>query len=255
MNRYLRRLFAALVVCAWPLAATAVESPSPSPSTSASPSPSASVRASATPNPAGSARLNNLKTRGTAEINRRIASLNAALEKLKGSTRLTPADRDALIKQVQDELTGLAALKTKLAAQTDLQAARSDVQSIVTDYRVYALMLPKARLVASADRMTTAITKLKDLEAMLQTRLTAAESNGKDVTELKKSLTDMQAKLASATNQLNGLTAKILAVTPADTNASRTALLAHRQALATAHSDLKAARVHARTIVDGLKAL
>src|SRR5690242_1308632 len=126
----IRRALGAVCIAALPLTVTAV-----------------------TPTPAASAQhLTNLQTRGAAEITRRLTSLQAALTKLAAATKLTDADKTTLTAQVNAEITSLTALKTKLAADPNLTTARTDVQSIVTDYRVYALMLPKARMTASADR-------------------------------------------------------------------------------------------------------
>src|SRR3954471_9120749 len=79
--------------------------------------PYATVNAVATPAPAApDQHLVNLKTKGSAEIDRRVINLQAALVKLSDSKTITAADRDALVASVNAELTGLTTLKTKLAA-------------------------------------------------------------------------------------------------------------------------------------------
>jgi hypothetical protein len=234
---FARSFLIALLLTAVPSTATAASTRSPTPSAN------------------DTTRLTRLITKGTAEIDRRVAGLNAALAKLQASTRLTASDKEALVKQIQDELTGLTNLKTKLAAETTVAAARADVQSIVTDYRVYALMLPKARLVAATDRLTVAQTKLTDLANTLQTRLTAAKSQGHNVDALQAVHNGMNAKVAEAAKQTNGLTAQLLAIQPSDYNANHAALMTSRQALAAAATNLKGARTDAKTIIDGLKTL
>ncbi len=213
--------------------------------------PFASVAATLTP--AQSTALTHLQTRGAAEISRRITNLNAALTKLNASTKLTGADKTSLATQINNELTSLGALQTKLAADTDLATARTDVQSIVTDYRVYVLMLPKARLAASADRFAEVEDQLTTLATKLQTKIDTAKTAGKDTAAMQTTLNDLTAQVASAKTITDGLVAKLLALQPADYNTNPSILATYRQSLTTAHTDLKAARTDATTIITGLK--
>ncbi len=198
--------------------------------------------------------LTNLKTRGAAEIDRRVTNLTAANAKLASSAKLTPADKTALSGQVNDELTALTQLRAKLTADTDLATARTDVQSIVTDYRVYVLMLPKARLVAAVDRLIVTQGDLTSLSARLKTKIDAAKAAGKDTTAMQASLTDLDAKVAASKAITDGMVASLLAIKPADYNANHAALTTYRQSLGTAQSDLKGARADVASIVNTLQA-
>jgi hypothetical protein len=231
----LKTAMAALLFAAMPLAANAVASTAPE--TTA----------------AQTARLNNLKTKGTTEIDRRVSNLNAALEKITASTKLAAADKSTLTSQMQAEITGLTNLKTKLAADTDLTVARADVASIVTDYRVYVLMLPKARLVAATDRFAVAAGKLTALEAKLQAKVDAAKTAGKDTTAMQAKLTDMTTQLKAESSATAGLTAKLLALQPSDYNAQHTLLTGYRDTMKGAQTNLKTARDDAKSVIDLLK--
>src|ERR1700683_867845 len=195
---------AAVLLAAFPLATIAVSTSSPTPSATATPA----AEPDATPNPPAIAslsaavqatRLATLKTRGDAEINRRITDLTAALAKVQAVTTLTASDKSTLVSQIQTEVSGLNALKSKLDADTTLAAARTDVQSIVADFRVYVLMLPKAPLPAAFDSLAVVQTKLTALETQLQTAINNAKAAGKNVTAMQAGLTDMQAKTAALT--------------------------------------------------------
>jgi len=235
-----RTMLAALLFAAIPISAVdGVAATTPAPS-------SLSAQAQTT-------RLHNLQTRGTAEIDRRVSNLNSALAKLGASTKLKTADKSALTQQVQTEVASLTALENKLVADTDLATARTDVQSIVTDYRVYVLMLPKVRLVASTDRFDVVEDKLATLNDTLQTKVNAAKSAGKDVTALQSSLDDMKAKTADATSKTSTLVAQLLALQPTDYNANHAVLLTYRTSLTAALADVKAARDDAKSVIDGLK--
>ncbi|HEY6736722.1 MAG TPA: hypothetical protein VI322_03320 [Candidatus Saccharimonadia bacterium] len=236
-----RSITIAVCLSVLPLSAAAVATPTPTPTP--------------TPSAATSQRLTNLKTKGAAEIDRRLTNLTAAFEKLAKARKISAADKGALAKQIQDESTGLTSLKTKLANETTLAGARADVASIVTDYRVYVLMLPKTRLVAATDAAAVSVSNLNDLAAKLTSHISAAKSNNKDVSALETKLDDMKAKTADAGDKIDGLVAKLLAVQPSDYNTSHAVLGTYRQILAAVVTDITAARADAKSIIDGLKQL
>ena len=189
-----------------------------------------------------------LQSKGTAEIDRRLSNLTAANAKLAASTKLTAADKTALTAQVQAEISGLTTLKAKLAAETVIASARVDVVSIVSDYRVYYLMLPKTRLVASADRFAVAEDKLTALHDKLKAKVPAT-----DTASLAK-LTDMQNQTVAAATISNSVVPKLLALVPTDYNSNHAVLEQYRASLKTAQADLVAARDDAKAVVDTLKA-
>ena len=200
-------------------------------------------------------RLANLQSRGAAEITRRVTNLGDAQTRLGASSKLTAADMTALQGQLSAELTALTALKTKLAADTDLATARIDVASIVTDYRVYALMLPKTRLIATADDCAVVDNKLNTLEVTLQAKTEAEKAAGKDISVLQASLDDLKSKTLDAANKTSGITAQLLAITPDQYDASHEVLSPFHQTLLAAQIDLKTARDDATSVVADLASI
>lgn len=196
--------------------------------------------------------LNNLKTRGAAEITRRVAALTAAHTSLNATSKLTAADKATLSTQLQAEIDALGTLNTKLSAETTLAAARTDVQSIFDGYRVYALMLPKIRLVTAADQAAVVGEAFNTLAHTLSAKIAAAKSSGKDVTAEQASLSDLDAKIGDARLKYLDLGSKIIALAPADYNANRNVLAADRDTLTTVRADFKAARADASSILSAL---
>jgi hypothetical protein len=188
-----------------------------------------------------------LQSKGTAEIDRRLSNLTAATAKLAASTKLTAADKTALTTQVQDEITGLTALKAKLAAETAIAGARADVVSIVADYRVYVLVLPKTRLVASADRFAAAEDNLTSLYTKLKGKVPATDAAS------TAKLADMQSHIAAAQTISGSLASKLLALQPTGYNANHAVLMQYRATLKTAQADLVAARDDAKAVRGTLK--
>jgi DNA repair exonuclease SbcCD ATPase subunit len=267
-QQLLRPALVGALLASWPLSTVARVSPAPTGAPVVSPSPSASV--SAVPDPGTTpaptplksltaaqqaTRLTTLKTKGDAEITRRQGNLNTALNKIASLTSLSAGDKSALTTEVQNEISGLTTLKSKLDNETALDAARTDVQSIITDYRVYVLVLPVARLVEAIDQLTNVEAKLTTLQAKIQGAADKDQSAGKDVTSIQKNITDLQAQINTAQNATTGLTAKLLALKPADYNADHTVLMQYRTSVGSAETALKAARDDAKQAIDGLNAL
>ncbi len=200
-------------------------------------------------------RLANMKTKGNAEISRRLATLSKLSSKISSATKLSGSDKAALTVQVNIETIALTALKAKLASETTLAAAINDVQAMVYDYRVYALLMPKIHLIRTADDQQVVQGKLTDLAAKLQTRITAAQTAGKNVTTLQTDLAQLQAQIALAKTISVNVETKVLALASTDYNTDHTVLNSYVTQLKTAHQDNQAAFQLAKTIVTGLKNL
>jgi hypothetical protein len=199
--------------------------------------------------------LTNLQTRGDAQIQMRLATLNKLFGLITEDKHLATASRTSLSDEVTTELTGLKALQTKLDAETTSTAALIDVQSIFTEFRVYALVDPKVRLVRTADDQAAVETKLTALATKLEARINAAQAAGKKVTTLQGSLTDLKTKLAASTAISSPIGAKVIALLPSDYNADHTILSGNADQLKTAHTDNVAAFNDAQSIITGLKSL
>jgi hypothetical protein len=224
-------------------------------SAESSPGANASTTGTAGASAAQTTRLNNIISRGNAEITRRINSLNEVSAKISNAPHLTSTNKSLLSNEVTTEIAGLTALKTKLDADTQVSTAVTDAQGIVTDYRVYALILPKIWLIRWADDQIATETKLTSLATKLQTRITAAQTAGKNVTSLTASLADMNKQISNAQTISTGIESSVINLQPTDYNTNHAALDGDSTQLKTAQTDIKTAVSDATSIVNGLKAL
>ncbi|HSX33551.1 MAG TPA: hypothetical protein VLF91_04400 [Candidatus Saccharimonadales bacterium] len=200
-------------------------------------------------------RLTNMKQKGDQEITRRLNALSKLTDKITAAAKLSASDKAALSSEVSSEITGLTTLKAKLDAETTVAGAAADVQSMVTEYRVYALIVPKVQLIKTADDQQAVESKLTDLATKLQARLTTAQTQGKDVSALQTKLTDMNTQIATAQAISAGVEVEALALQPSDYNADHAIVSSYRNRLQTAHQDNQAAYQDAKAIVSGLKSL
>jgi hypothetical protein len=186
------------------------------------------------------ATLEAVKARSASQIARRQTDLASQLTLVtSGSPALTSADRQALASLIRTHQAGLAALGTKIAADTDLATARSDHQRILTGHRIYALVLPQIRLVRANDALTgIALPRLTDAQSRLRSAL--AEAGKTD--EAAAKMADLQAQIDTISSSTSGLSARLLAFTPAQWNADHTVLAPSRQSLQACRTALQQAR-------------
>jgi len=199
--------------------------------------------------------LADIQQKGDAEINRRLGQLNKLDGIIAAATHLTPSDQAYLTAEVNAEVSGLTALETKLNAETTLSAAIADAQNIFTEYRVYALVTPKVWLVKTADDQQSVEAKLSTLSGKLQSRITADQNAGKNVTSLQGTLNSMNTQISDAQSISSSVEATVLPLQPADYDTDHSILSGYRSKLQTAQSDDQTADSDATTIVTGLKSL
>jgi hypothetical protein len=204
---------------------------------------------------ADSKRLTTIKTKGDAELGRRVDTLAKLLISISSATKLSASSKAALSEQVSDESVALAGLRVKLAAETSVASALDDVKTMVTEYRVYALVAPKVQLIVAADDEQAVETKLFALQAKLITRLDNARTAGKDVTALQAKLDDLTASVTDAQALSSGVEASVLPLQPTDYDNDHAILSGQRDKLTTAKTDAQAAFTDAKAIVAGLKKL
>ncbi len=132
--------------------------------------------------------------------------------------------------------------------------------SITSAYRIFALIVPQARIAAAADREATIINMLAGIGAKLQARVQAAGAAGGNVTDVTAELTKMGTSLGSAQTHAQAAVAASAVLVPDGGDkdkmkANADALASARKEVGAAHTDLIAARKSVDTILKALKGL
>jgi hypothetical protein len=218
-----------------------------------------STSSSATPKPAlpgPGAGLDAWKHAVEQRIDQRLATLKGLKIAVDAATRLTDADKSTLATLVSTDTAGLTALRAKTDAETTVDAVKADGRSMIVDYRIYLLVVPKVRLTIAADAETDTIGRLRGAHDKLAQVATQLGAQGKDVSQETAQLADMSSALDAAQAALDGQVATLLAVQPsADGNAMRAATGPVRNAVHSARADLKAASTDAKQVGKELKQL
>lgn len=201
------------------------------------------------------ATIEGIRAFANCEINRRLATLADLSAKVAASKAMAGSDASALATEIAAEKSGLTALRTRMDSETALLALRADLVRIVTDYRVYVLVVPQVNLTIGSDVVLAAQSRFGQIGTALAARIASAQAAGKDTTAAQSALDAMNASVAAARALVTSLPAKLLALTPAQFNAGTAGpvLNAARTALAHARDDLKAATTDARACLAALR--
>lgn len=200
-----------------------------------------------------------LQTRAGQEIDRRIAGLNKLQDKIQGMKKISASDKTSFATTVQGQINLLENLKIKINADIDAATLKADVQFITKAYRIYALILPQIEIVAAADRLASTTGLVSAYAAKLQIRITAAQTEDKNITPLQLLLTDMNAKISDANVQSAKAIVGVISLKPDNGDktlmaSNTTALKAAQTIIKTGTQDVKDANKDALKIRAGLKA-
>lgn len=204
------------------------------------------------------ARIDTAKKRAVEEIDRRITAMNNLDARIAQMIRVTTAEKAQFSASIQGQITSLNDLKSKIMADTDLETLKTDIKSIATSYRIFALVIPQGHIMATADSVMTAINTTAALGVKLETRIKELEAAGKDTKALVTQLTDISTKITNAKSQIESAFIMTSALVPdgGDKDKMKTnqeTLKSARAKIKVARADLEDARKSARKIVAELK--
>ncbi|MDD5569253.1 MAG: hypothetical protein PHG23_02465, partial [Candidatus Pacebacteria bacterium] len=171
--------------------------------------------------PDAAASLAKKKERAIQEIDRRIASLNTQIERINSAKRLTAGQKSSLVSQVQNEIKSLTQLKAKINADTDLATLLADKQSIIGQYRIFALFQPQIAIISYADK----IIQIADLM------------------DAKTTDTAIKAQIADAKSKAQKAISDVTVLKPEGYPANKEVLRASKNLLTAARQELNEARV------------
>jgi hypothetical protein len=195
-----------------------------------------------------------VKARAHEAIERRLETLARLATRVRENRHLTDDHRAALAELIQGQIDGLTALDAKIQADTDPETLRADVKSIVTDYRVYLLTVPKVHLVIGADTELAAATKLEQVATRLQGKIDEAAAAGHDVTTAQGHLDEMTAKIGDVRASAGSVADSVLPLVPQDYPDNKPVLEAAQASLKAGRAALHDARQLARQVVADLRA-
>lgn len=181
-------------------------------------------------------RLTKLQTKALSEIDRRIAVYNGLLPRLSELTMISTTDKNTLISEVTQAISGLTALKGQVSSASDILSLKAVVKTLSDGYKTFGFMYPRMHLILTADKQLTRIGSLMELVAKIQSQTIGLDVNGvKDVGRLIKVLDNAQTQLVGIKDRTNKAVTTLVAMKP---TTSRSQLQSVRQTLASNNGEL-----------------
>jgi hypothetical protein len=211
------------------------------------------AQAATTPAADPAAGLAKAKAAVTEGITDRLNDLARLQTALAGYKDVPDAARATLSQTLSSDVSGLTALKAKVAGETTAAAVRADGKAMVDDYRVYLLMAPQVHLTHALGVENTVLARLVKVHDALADRL--AKDPSADTAANKDLLADMSNQIKAADAAVDGKAAALLALKPGpDGKALTASVKAVSGAAKDAREDIKTAVADAKQVRDALKA-
>lgn len=200
------------------------------------------------------------KDKAVQEIDRRVAGLQELAPRVSAMTKITAELKTNINTVVQNQIQAFTELKNKINADTDLETLKTDVGTVTSSYRIYALIVPQANIITASDRVVTIDNMLNGIGLKLKTRIEAAAAAGADVTALATALVELGTKIDSANAHAQAAVNGVVSLLPDEGDAAKIkantdALTAARGEITAAHTDIKSAETQVKTIISGLSQL
>jgi len=184
------------------------------------------------------------------ELSSRVAQLQQLSNEVTNtSNHLTSSDRQTLQNDINSfELPGIEALQSQVQQATTCAQLRADAHSMVLTYRVYLVMTPQTHLTVVADGEIYIENVLSSLESTISSAIDKSQTNGVKVSGAQAAFIDLQRQVSAAQGETNGLSAQLLAQTPAGSPGNWQLFLQARTNLTIARDDLHTAYADALQI-------
>jgi hypothetical protein len=186
-----------------------------------------------------------------ARVNEHVAQRQLTIRGLTSALANRPhvsaGHRSTLSGLFTSDASGLAAVDATVQADTTCKQAVTDGRTVVTDFRVYLLLVPQTHLVAASDTGAYGAGRLTAAEPTLQAGIDAITDPTKKA-QAQAAYDDLVAQTTSATDDFAGVGDVVLALKPADIPGGESTLTAERSKVQGGRSALTAALKDAATI-------
>ncbi|MEI6494593.1 MAG: hypothetical protein WCO03_00840 [bacterium] len=184
-------------------------------------------------------KISRIKNRGAVEIAKRVAALGKLKSKTQ-SSKLTDTQKTEIVSIVDTNVVGLTALGDQIKVGTDASSTKVLVQKIYTDFRIYAVVIPRIHALIALGQQSNFISRINDRIPKVQARIDAAKAKGKDVTARQAALDGAKTKLATVAPKITDLVTKTNSLKPADyPTTSKTVITEIRTGIKEVHNIFK----------------
>jgi hypothetical protein len=188
-----------------------------------------------------------VKARVDLNVAHRELTISKLTSALAARTHVTDAHRATLSGLFSSDAAGLKAVDATVQADTTCKQAVTDGRTVVTDYRVYMLLVPQTHLVAASDTGGYGASRLTAVEPKLQAGIDAITDPAKKA-QAQAAYDDLVAQTKTAADDFAGVGDAMLALKPADMPAAQSKVTAERSKVQAGRTALTTALKDAKTI-------
>jgi hypothetical protein len=206
--------------------------------------PDASAHPTTTTNPAS---FSHLQAKLEAQLAVRQTQLATLTTDVSSSTTLTTADAAALSASLSVETTNIGNLITKVPSDTTITELRTDQHAMFQDNRVFVVMSPQVRLTIAADTLWAKAGAILSNGPTITADL-AARVADKGYARAEARFAFSTAKATVVQSSMTGVSAKVLAQTPAGWPANEHIFVKSGVQIVRARGDLVLSRVDLKLV-------
>ena len=204
------------------------------------------------------ARLGTAKQIVEQYLSNRVTQLGILSTRIANSKSIPAPDATALNAIISNEKTrladgGIAGLQSMVSSATTCIQVVSDAESMVADFRVYALVSPQVDLTAVASAESAIDSQATTDEPKVQQAISSAGQHGKNVSGAQSAYSNLVTEVSDAAAEVGDVPiSTLLAQLPSDYPADASTLVGYHEDLVAAGADLRSAYEDFQTIVSDL---
>lgn len=159
-------------------------------------------------------RLDAIKRWSTLAVTRRHATIAVLSGRIAVRPHVTPAHRNTLVGRFGSDGSGLDGVNQSVQAATTCAAAHAEATHVVTDFRVYLLLVPQTHLTVAADTGAYGASRLAAAEPKAAAAIALLPA-GEKRTAAQAAYDDLVAQVRAAQSDFGGVGDTVLALAPA----------------------------------------
>jgi len=179
------------------------------------------------------------KAKGDKEIDSRVSDLNALVARIAGIKNVPDAQKATISSTIEGIATAMSNLKQEIDTTSSSTVLKTDLETVTSSYRIYALVMPQVNIILAADKSATVVNMLSVISAKLTSRLNSATSIANQ-SSLQKTLEDLNAKIISANTLSNDAYQTVIVLAP--DQGDKTKMASNTAALKLAKTKIKSAQ-------------
>jgi hypothetical protein len=171
----------------------------------------------------------------------RLRALRGADSAATAKGALTASDRSVVVAEISTERSGLNALETSVRSDNDLTQLQSAIDAMITDYRVFTVVVPQVNVMIELDASEPDVARLTRTEAEISAAVTTASALGNEKAA-QRYYSSLVAELQSARGLLQSTRSAVLSAVPSSYPGAAQTLASAAGSVSLVRADIGAAR-------------